>query len=93
MVAIVEVVEELLLYVDHGMSRAAALASATSDPARFLGLEDVGLVEHGWVADLLLLASDPLEDLRALRAPLAVLQDGRVRAGDLGPVFEGVPAA
>lgn len=93
MVAIGEVVEELLLYVDHGMSRAAALASATSDPARFLGLEDVGLVEHGWVADLLLLASDPLEDLRALRAPLAVLQDGRVRAGDLGPVFEGVPAA
>jgi imidazolonepropionase-like amidohydrolase len=90
MVAMGEVVDELLLYEDHGMSRAAALATATSEPARFLGLTEVGLVEHGWVADLLLLESDPLEDLRALRTPIAVLQGGVLRNGDLGPVIDEV---
>jgi len=87
MVGMGEVAEELLLYEDHGMSREAALASATSEPARFLGLEDLGLIEHGWGADVLLLDADPLADLRALRSPLAVLQEGRVRFGDLGPLL------
>lgn len=93
MVAIGEVVDELLLYEQHGMSRAGALASATSEPARFLGLPDVGLVEQGWTADLLLLDDDPLVDLRALRDPLAVLQDGQLRAGDLGLVIDGPSAS
>jgi imidazolonepropionase-like amidohydrolase len=42
------------------------VAAATSHAAEHLGLRAIGSVAPGWVADLLLVDGDPLEDLRAL---------------------------
>lgn len=73
---------ELALYVDRGMSPAIALASATSQAATLLGIADeVGTIESGKAADLLLLADDPTESVLALSQPETVWQSGRVVNG------------
>ena len=71
-------VDELLTYVQAGLSNAEALRSATSLAACHLRLDGVGQVSAGQRADLLLLDGDPLEDLRTLRAPRVVIKAGEV---------------
>ena len=78
-------VEELEAYRAVGFSTAEALRSATLHAARGLRLANTGEVRAGWAADLLLLAADPLQDVAALRKPLAVIRAGRVMAGSVGP--------
>ena len=59
----------------------AAIKAATSSSARLLGIDaEVGTVEVGKAADLVLMDGDPLLDLRGLAAPVAVIQAGRVVA-------------
>ena len=72
-----DMVDELELYVRHGMTPLAALASATTVTAELFGLPDVGLVEPGQVADLLVVDGDPLASIGALRDPVQVLRAGR----------------
>jgi imidazolonepropionase-like amidohydrolase len=82
-----DMVDELELYVRHGMTPLAALASATTETAELFGLGgDVGLVEEGQVADLLVVDGDPLESIGAFRNPVQVFRVGR-------PVLEWPPAA
>ena len=76
LVQIGDMVDELELYVKHGMTPLGALASATTVTAGLFNLDDVGLVEAGYVADLLVLASDPLESLEPLRTPVQVFRAG-----------------
>src|SRR6266511_2793422 len=59
-------VAELELLVEAGLSPVGAVAAATSHAAEHLGLRAISSVAPGWVADLLLVDGDPLEDLRAL---------------------------
>lgn len=55
------------------------LRSATSDSARALGLEDrCGALRAGVAADVVVLESDPLEDLSVLESPLLVVAGGRL---------------
>lgn len=52
-----------------GFSPQEAIAAATRTPAAMLGLdEQLGTVEVGKRADMVILAGDPLEDLGALRS-------------------------
>ncbi|HYI12857.1 MAG TPA: amidohydrolase family protein [Thermoanaerobaculia bacterium] len=56
--------------VDAGLTPLQALRSATSDAARFLGRKDLGVIEPGALADLVLLDADPLSDIpQHLRDP------------------------
>ncbi len=72
---------EIVLLHDHGASPMAAIQAATSAAARLLGLDgEVGMVEPGRLADLVLVEGDPLIDLRRLAAPQMVMQRGRVVA-------------
>lgn len=59
---------ELELLVDAGLSSREALLAATELPARYFGLPDRGRIEVGMRADLVLLAADPLADIRATRS-------------------------
>lgn len=69
--------EEIRQYVDLGMSSAAALATATVAPARFLGREGaLGIVAEGADAELVLLRGNPLEDPAALGGIEGVVRDG-----------------
>jgi imidazolonepropionase-like amidohydrolase len=49
-----------------GMSPMEALVAATSNAARCIGRNDVGLIEPGRFADLLLVDGDPLTNIRLL---------------------------
>jgi imidazolonepropionase-like amidohydrolase len=70
--------DELDEYVRAGLSRAEALAAATSASARYLGLHHLGKVKTGFSADLLLLSGNPLDDLRHLRNPRLVMKQGEI---------------
>jgi imidazolonepropionase-like amidohydrolase len=73
---------EALLVNQHGASPMAAIQSATSVASRLLGLEsEIGTIEPGKLADLLLVDGDPLADLHALERPSLVMQRGIVVAG------------
>lgn len=66
-----------------GAADAEALASATSEAAAFLGLQDeTGSVVPGKAADLVLLRGDPLADIRNTRAIAAVVVRGRYFSSD-----------
>jgi imidazolonepropionase-like amidohydrolase len=62
------------------MTPVQALASATTVTAELFRLPDVGLVEPGYVADLLVVDGDPVASVSALAAPRHVIQGGRVVA-------------
>ena len=70
--------DELALLVDAGFTPMQALQAATRDPARFLALEDVGTVEAGKRADLVLLSADPLADIHNSQKIEAVILGGRL---------------
>jgi Tol biopolymer transport system component len=70
---------ELEELVHAGLSPLQALRAATSDAARILGAErDLGSIEAGKLADLVLLDADPLTDIRNTRRIHSVLQNGRI---------------
>ncbi len=70
---------EIALLHDHGASTMAAIRAATSTAARLLGLDaEVGTIEAGKRADLILVDGDPLVDLRRLERPRLVIQAGRL---------------
>ena len=59
-----------------GLTPLRVLQLLTSEPARYLGLEDAGVVREGARADLVLLDADPLLDVANLRRIHAVILDG-----------------
>ena len=70
--------DELGLLVDAGLSPYAALRTATWNPSRVLGEENVhGCVAAGCAADLVLYACDPLADIHCTRQPAAVVRAGQ----------------
>jgi len=64
--------------VEAGLTPLAALNAATYNPARFFGLEnELGLVKENYLADLLLLDANPLEDIRNTTHINGVVRAGR----------------
>lgn len=59
---------ELEIFVRLGMTPMQALLAATSKPAQRLGLEHLGLLKQGFSADLVILDSNPLDDIRNTRS-------------------------
>jgi len=70
--------DELEQLVAAGMTPHQALQAATIVPARFLEWdEQMGTIEKGKVADLVMLDANPLEDIRNTRKIAAVFARGR----------------
>jgi imidazolonepropionase-like amidohydrolase len=56
-----------------------ALQTATLNPAKFLGLQSqLGTVEKGKLANLVLLDANPLDDIKNTRKIAAVVLNGRL---------------
>lgn len=74
----VSTVREMQLLVDTGLTPMQAIKAATIWPAQTLGKdEDLGSVEEGKLADLLVLPRNPLEDITAYQEIEMVMQNGR----------------
>ncbi|HEY0021852.1 MAG TPA: amidohydrolase family protein [Longimicrobium sp.] len=68
---------ELQNLVELGLSPYEALSAGTRNAAAYLRKDDFGTVEAGRRADLLLLSSNPLDDIRNTRAIAGVMARGR----------------
>jgi imidazolonepropionase-like amidohydrolase len=82
--------QELEELVQAGLSPLEALQSATLNPARFLKREkDLGSVEKGKLADLVLLDDNPLENISNTKKIFAVIVNGKLlRRKDLDKLLE-----
>ena len=70
---------ELWMLEQGGMSPMEALRAATSDAARYLGLDnDLGTLEKGKLADLIVLDRNPLENIRNSESLAMVMLSGRL---------------
>jgi imidazolonepropionase-like amidohydrolase len=73
-----QLVQEMELLVELGMSPHEVIVAATSAAADTFDWDDVGVLTTGNVADLLLVDDDPLENLGTLSWPASIIQDGVV---------------
>jgi imidazolonepropionase-like amidohydrolase len=79
---------ELALLIEFGLTPMQALLAGTRNAAELLGMSDeIGSIEPGKRADIVVADGDPLTDIGALTDPgriLVVLQDGEVRKDTRG---------
>jgi hypothetical protein len=69
--------DELEQMVAAGLTPQQALRTATIAPARFLGADDLGTVEAGKLADLVLLNANPLVEIGNARKVAGVFSRGK----------------
>jgi amidohydrolase family protein len=84
--------DELANFVEAGFTTMESLQTATSNPAKFFGVEgSFGSIEPGGAADLVLLSANPLDDIRNTQKITCVIANGRLfdRAA-LGKILAGV---
>ena len=75
-------IEELQLMTGGGMTPYQALLTATRTPAKVLSLHNLGQIELGYQAELVLLAGNPLDDLGILTQPVGVMRQGEWLSSD-----------
>ena len=69
--------KELEILVESGLSNLDAIKTATINPATFFGIENkVGRIKNGFKADLLILNSNPLNDITNTQNIHAVIKNG-----------------
>ena len=70
---------ELELLVESGLSELEAIKTATINPSKYFKMQDyLGLIKKNYIADLVLLNSNPLEDIKSTRQISAVIKDGKI---------------
>ncbi len=75
---------ELAKMVEFGLPPMLALVAATSNAARLLRMDDqIGSVEKGKLADLILVRGDPLQDIGAMHRPALVMKSGNIVRNDV----------
>lgn len=87
--------EELQRFVAAGFTPLEALQTATLNPAHFFDMEEqLGTVEKGKLADLVILSGNPLEDIANTQKITGVILDGHYFSrGDLDKMLTRVQAA
>jgi len=71
---------ELELMQQGGLSGIEAIAAATGRAAEVLGIDDrLGTLKPGLVADVIVVAGNPLDEIRRLEDVRLVMQNGNVR--------------
>ena len=73
---------ELQLLTELGMSSMAVIQAATKVNAEIIMRDDLGTIEPGKLADLIVVSGDPLKDITLLRDPenvKLVMQGGEIK--------------
>lgn len=73
-----EIVWELKSFLKAGLTPLEAVRAATSDAARVVGRPDLGVLEPGRPADLIVCRENPAQDLTTLENVELVIRDGMV---------------
>jgi len=82
--------DETLQMVASGLSPKEVLRTATLGGAEMMGrLHDLGTIESGKLADLVILDENPLQDIRAIASVNRVIKDGHVF--DAGAILNESP--
>ena len=71
-------VRELEMMVEYGMQEADVLISTTSLNAHLFGLDSLGKLETGFLADVIAVEGNPLENISQLREVQMVMKDGEL---------------
>jgi imidazolonepropionase-like amidohydrolase len=75
---------EIKVHVDMGMTPSRAIAAATRVNAQIIGKgRDLGTIEPGKLADLIVVNGNPLFDITALSRVEVVVKDGNIYKGGL----------
>ncbi len=75
---------EMALMVEYGLAPMAAIVAATRTAAYNLGLDpDIGTLEVGRTADVIVVDGDPATDIGAMTGIRFVMKDGQVFRNDL----------
>jgi imidazolonepropionase-like amidohydrolase len=80
----------LVALEEEGMDRMEILKAATSNIAKAYKLPEIGSLEAGKIADVVILDANPLESARSYRRIHAVIKDGKVvdlRALPVSPII------
>ena len=73
------------MWVKNGATAWQALLAATKNTAEVCGAgQDLGTVEAGKLADLIVVADNPLDDINNLRSLEMVIKEGRIVADRRG---------
>ena len=85
--------KELELLVRGGFTAAEVLRLATVNPAKFLNRTDIGIISVGAQADLVILDTDPLEDITNTTLVNGVILNGKyLDRGELDELLIGAKA-
>ncbi|GAA3977953.1 metal-dependent hydrolase family protein [Mucilaginibacter dorajii] len=70
--------QEMILMTEYGMKPLDVLRSATSVNATVFGLKDLGNIKVGYLADLVAVSGNPVEDIKVLKKVRLVMQAGEL---------------
>lgn len=74
-----ELLRELQLMIEYGMTISQVLQTATLNAARVLGLDHlIGSIEPGKTADLLVVQGNLMEDIGRVRKPVYIIKEGQI---------------
>ena len=69
---------EIELLVSCGLTPMQAIQAVTRNPAELLNANDIGTIENGKTADLLVVEGNPLKNIKALRKIRMIVKDGEI---------------
>lgn len=81
---------ELELFVELGWTEMEALQAATVKAAQSIGLDTIGAIKEGNIADLVIIDNNPLEDIKHTKDIHRVIKGGKVYSQE--EILEHIPS-
>jgi imidazolonepropionase-like amidohydrolase len=64
--------------VEWGMTPLQAIQAATINAADLFGMNEIGQIKEGFIADIIGVRVNPLENIRSLESVSFVMKEGRI---------------